>query len=218
MPPLPPQMVQLLQVFAPAFGRPRFARALVLLCGTLLASGRRAVGLAEEPHFGANHRVLSRAGYPRTGGDAAAAGPAAAGAGGGPAGARGCAGGGAAGRDAGAAAGQADRVQGAVPGCGAVAGAARGDLRGGAVAGAGGAGAAALVPPAVGPAGADDPGAQPGDERGAGTTAPHLHRAGGDPGPAGAAGCRAANWCWWPRVPAHGWWFAAVGLGRASPA
>ena len=37
MPPLPPQMA----VFAPAFSRPTFVRALVLLCGTLLASGRR---------------------------------------------------------------------------------------------------------------------------------------------------------------------------------
>ena len=68
MPPLPPPMVQLLAVFAPAFSRPTFARALMLLCGTLLASGRRtvaaalrAVGLAEDPHFGAYHRVLSRA-------------------------------------------------------------------------------------------------------------------------------------------------------------
>ena len=34
MPPLPVQMVALLQVFAPAFSRPTFARALVLLCGT----------------------------------------------------------------------------------------------------------------------------------------------------------------------------------------
>jgi len=32
-------MVQLLAVFAPAFSRPTFARALLLLCGTLLASG-----------------------------------------------------------------------------------------------------------------------------------------------------------------------------------
>ena len=68
MPPLPPQMVALLRTFAPAFSRPTFARALVLLCGTLLASGRRtvaaalrAVGLAEDPRFGAYHRVLSRA-------------------------------------------------------------------------------------------------------------------------------------------------------------
>ena len=96
MPPLPPPMVPLLQVFAPAFSRPTFARALVLLCGTPLAIGRRtvaaalrAVGLAEDPHFGAYHRVLSRAGDPRTGGDAAAAGPAAPRAGGGPAGAGG---------------------------------------------------------------------------------------------------------------------------------
>jgi len=118
-----------------------------------VAAALRAVGLAEDPRFGADHRVLSRAGYPRTGGDAAAAGAAAAGAGGGPAGAGGCAGSAAAGRDAGAAAGQADRLQGAVPRCGAVAGAAGGDLRGGAVAGAGGAGAAAVVPAAGYPLG-----------------------------------------------------------------
>ena len=41
--PLPPQMVALLAVFAPAFSRPTVARALVLLCGTLLARGRRPV-------------------------------------------------------------------------------------------------------------------------------------------------------------------------------
>jgi DDE superfamily endonuclease len=68
MPPLPPEMVPLLLVFESAFSRPTFARALVLLCGTLLASGRRtvsaalrAVGRADDPHFGAYHRVLSRA-------------------------------------------------------------------------------------------------------------------------------------------------------------
>lgn len=68
MPPLPPEMIPLLLVFAPAFGRPTFARAVLLACGTLLASGRRTVsaalraqGLAQDPHFGAYHRVLSRA-------------------------------------------------------------------------------------------------------------------------------------------------------------
>lgn len=68
MPPLPPAMVPVLRAFAPAFTRPTFARAVVLLCGTLLASGRRtvcaalrAVGLAADPQFGAYHRVLSRA-------------------------------------------------------------------------------------------------------------------------------------------------------------
>lgn len=67
MPPLPPEMVALLRTFAPAFGRPTFARALVLLCGTLLASGRRTVaalratGRADDPRFGTYHRVLSRA-------------------------------------------------------------------------------------------------------------------------------------------------------------
>ncbi len=68
MPPLPPEMVPLLLAFAPAFGRPTFTRAVLLLCGTLLASGRRtvsaalrAVGRVDDPHFGAYHRVLSRA-------------------------------------------------------------------------------------------------------------------------------------------------------------
>jgi len=68
MPPLPSEMVPLVLAFAPAFSRPTFARAVLLLCGTLLASGRRtvsaalrAVGRADDPHFGAYHRVLSRA-------------------------------------------------------------------------------------------------------------------------------------------------------------
>ena len=67
MPPLPPEMVSLLLVFAPAFHRPTFARAL-LLWGTLLGRGRRTVSaalramwLAEDRRFGAYHRVLSRA-------------------------------------------------------------------------------------------------------------------------------------------------------------
>ena len=74
MPPLPPPMVPLLAVFAPAFSRPTFARALVLRRGTLPAGWRRtvaaalrAVGLAEDPHFGADYRVLSRAGFPAHG-------------------------------------------------------------------------------------------------------------------------------------------------------
>jgi hypothetical protein len=68
MPPLPPEMVPLLLAFAPAFRRPTFARALLLLCGTLVGSGRRtvraalrAMGLAGDRQFGAYHRVLSRA-------------------------------------------------------------------------------------------------------------------------------------------------------------
>jgi hypothetical protein len=68
MPPLPPEMVPLVLAFAPGFSRPTFIRAVLLLCGTLLASGRRtvsaalrAVGRADDPHFGAYHRVLSRA-------------------------------------------------------------------------------------------------------------------------------------------------------------
>jgi hypothetical protein len=51
--------------FAPAFTAPTFAHALVLVYGTLLASGRRtvasvlrAVGLQDERHFTTYHRVL----------------------------------------------------------------------------------------------------------------------------------------------------------------
>ena len=68
MPPLPPQMVPLVEAFRPAFSRPTFRRTVVLLCGMLLTSGRRtvaaalrAVGLTHDPHFGSYHRVLSRA-------------------------------------------------------------------------------------------------------------------------------------------------------------
>jgi hypothetical protein len=53
--------------FAVAFTAPPFRHALVLVCGTLLASGRRtvaaalrAVGLEEERRFSRYQRVLSR--------------------------------------------------------------------------------------------------------------------------------------------------------------
>jgi DDE superfamily endonuclease len=68
MPAPSPAIIQILQVFAPAFTAPTFSNALVLLYGTLLSVGRRtvaaalrAVGLADQPHFGTYHRVLSRA-------------------------------------------------------------------------------------------------------------------------------------------------------------
>jgi hypothetical protein len=54
--------------FATAFTRPTFDHVLALLCGTLLASGRRtiasalrAIGLIDERHFTTYHRVLNRA-------------------------------------------------------------------------------------------------------------------------------------------------------------
>lgn len=68
MPTPSPAIIQILQVFAPAFTAPTFANALVLLYGTILTMGRRtvaaalrAVGLADHPHFGTYHRVLNRA-------------------------------------------------------------------------------------------------------------------------------------------------------------
>jgi hypothetical protein len=68
MPTPSPAIIQILQVFVPAFTAPTFANALVLLYGTVLTVGRRtvaaalrAVGLADHPHFGTYHRVLNRA-------------------------------------------------------------------------------------------------------------------------------------------------------------
>src|SRR3954451_4454561 len=62
MPPL-----SLLAPFAVAFTAPTFRHALVLVSGTILASGRRtvaaalgAVGLGEERRFTTYHRVLNR--------------------------------------------------------------------------------------------------------------------------------------------------------------
>jgi DDE superfamily endonuclease len=63
-----PIIVPLMQSFTVAFTRPTFDHAVTLLCGTLLASGRRtvtsalrAVGLIDERHFTTYHRVLNRA-------------------------------------------------------------------------------------------------------------------------------------------------------------
>jgi hypothetical protein len=70
MPAPPPAIVALrplLTPFAAAFTAPTFRHALILVAGTLLASGRRtvtaalrAVGLAEERRFTTYHRVLNR--------------------------------------------------------------------------------------------------------------------------------------------------------------
>jgi DDE superfamily endonuclease len=60
-------LLPLLAPFAVAFTAPTCRHALVLVAGTLLASGRRtvaaalrAVGLAEERRFTTSHRVLNR--------------------------------------------------------------------------------------------------------------------------------------------------------------
>jgi hypothetical protein len=58
MPTPSPAIVQILATFARAFTRPAFTHVLVLVYGTILASGRRTVaaalrtvGLREEQHF-----------------------------------------------------------------------------------------------------------------------------------------------------------------------
>lgn len=63
-----PIIVPFMRPFAIAFTRPTFDHAVTLLCGTLLASGRRTVasalraaGLIDERHFTTYHRVLNRA-------------------------------------------------------------------------------------------------------------------------------------------------------------
>src|SRR5687768_14598500 len=60
-------LLSLLAPFAVAFTAPTFRHALVLVSGTILASGRRtvaaalhAVGLGEERRFTTYHRVLNR--------------------------------------------------------------------------------------------------------------------------------------------------------------
>lgn len=62
------EIMQRLIVLAQAFTVPTFAKALVLLYGTILAPGRRtvtsalrAMRLADSPHFTSHHRVLNRA-------------------------------------------------------------------------------------------------------------------------------------------------------------
>src|SRR5262245_8304531 len=118
-------LLPLLTPFAGAFTAPTFPHVLVLVAGTLLASGRRtvaaalrAVGLAEERRFTTYHRVLNRGGWSalvRSGAQPVVAGPARAD----PAGARGPtrAGGG---RDAGAPPRAPARVDGALPRRGAL--------------------------------------------------------------------------------------------------
>ena len=63
----PPEIITLLAIFADAMSAPTFAKALVLLFGTILASGPRtvaaalrAMGYTEAVNFGKYHRVLNR--------------------------------------------------------------------------------------------------------------------------------------------------------------
>ena len=63
-----PEIIQLLAPFAPAFTRPTFQKVQTLLCGAILAPGKRTVssalrvlGLEQEANFGKYHRVLNQA-------------------------------------------------------------------------------------------------------------------------------------------------------------
>ena len=67
---LPNPIIQILTHFQPAFTRPTWNKALVLVVGTLLARGRRTVtvalkqmGLHDEAHFTLFHQVLNRANW-----------------------------------------------------------------------------------------------------------------------------------------------------------
>ena len=70
MPSLSPEILSLLACFQPAMTAPTYAQALVLLCGTILAPGRRTVAAAlrvlgreQERNFGKYHRFFSRADF-----------------------------------------------------------------------------------------------------------------------------------------------------------
>ena len=67
---LPTPIIQVLLHFRPAFTRPTWDKALVLVVGTILARGRRTVtaalkqmGLHDEPDFTLFHQVLNRASW-----------------------------------------------------------------------------------------------------------------------------------------------------------
>jgi hypothetical protein len=64
---LPAGLMGLILAFAPLFSKPVFEHVKVLLCGALLATGKRTItaclrvmGKADEPHFQNYHRVLNR--------------------------------------------------------------------------------------------------------------------------------------------------------------
>ena len=63
-----PEIIQLLEAFAPAFTKPTFQKVLALIYGTILAPGKRTVtaalrvlGLEQQNNFGKYHRVLNQA-------------------------------------------------------------------------------------------------------------------------------------------------------------
>jgi hypothetical protein len=67
MPTPPVEIIHLVATFAVAFSAPAFAKAVVLLYGTILTPGRRTVsaalratGHADDPHFSNYHRLLNR--------------------------------------------------------------------------------------------------------------------------------------------------------------
>lgn len=64
---LPVELMSLIVAFTPLFSKPVFEHVKVLLCGAILATGKRTVtaclhimGKADEPHFQNYHRVLNR--------------------------------------------------------------------------------------------------------------------------------------------------------------
>lgn len=70
MPSPSPEIIRLLSTFAAAFSVPTFAKVIVLVCGVILAPGRRTVcsalrvmGLSDDGDFSKYHRVLSRASW-----------------------------------------------------------------------------------------------------------------------------------------------------------
>jgi hypothetical protein len=70
MPSPSPEIIRLLSSFAVAFSVPTFANVIVLVCGTILAPGRRTVasalrvmGRSGGGDFSNYHRVLSRASW-----------------------------------------------------------------------------------------------------------------------------------------------------------
>lgn len=67
MPTPPAEIIQLVSTYAVAFTAPAFAKAVVLLYGTIFAPGRRtvasalrAVNLADAEHLTNYHRLLNR--------------------------------------------------------------------------------------------------------------------------------------------------------------
>jgi DDE superfamily endonuclease len=64
---LPVELMSWIVAFAPLFSKPVFEHVKVLLCGALLATGKRTItaclrvmGKADEPHFQNYHRLLNR--------------------------------------------------------------------------------------------------------------------------------------------------------------